>query len=64
MRSHQCQNCGERFECGVGSGSCWCSQVEVDVEALAELTDGGGDCLCPDCLPRSGSAPGEPASAA
>jgi hypothetical protein len=34
--------------------------VEVDRVALAELTGGGGDCLCPDCLPlaaRAGQAP-------
>jgi hypothetical protein len=63
VRSLQCQNCGARFGCGVGSGSCWCAQVEVDREALAELTGGGGDCLCPDCLPLAAPVSGAPLAA-
>ena len=40
----------------MGSGQCWCLQVEVDPEALAELTGGSGDCLCPQCLPLTAPA--------
>jgi len=64
MRSLQCQNCGERFGCGVGSTACWCSQVEVDAGALMELTAGDGDCLCPACLPLVAPTPGAPQGAA
>ena len=64
MRELQCQNCGERFGCGVDSDSCWCSQAEVDAAALAELTAGGGDCLCPACLPLAEPASGAPHTAA
>ena len=46
------------------SDSCWCSQAEVDAEALAELTGGGGDCLCPACLPLAEPASGAPHTAA
>jgi hypothetical protein len=56
MRFLQCQKCGERFGCGVASGACWCSRLELDREALAELTSGGGDCLCPECLPLAAPA--------
>ena len=63
MRSLQCQNCGERFGCGVGDGTCWCSQVEVDPAALAELTAGDGDCLCPQCLRLAAPAPVAPPGA-
>jgi hypothetical protein len=29
----------------------------VDRETLAALTGGGGDCLCPACLPLVGASP-------
>jgi hypothetical protein len=64
MRTLQCQDCGQHFGCGVGSGSCWCSHVEVDGGALAKLTGGAGDCLCPDCLALAAPAPVVPPPAA
>lgn len=45
-----CESCGKPFECGAKTGSCWCFEVELDTEKLAELREEFQNCLCRECL--------------
>ncbi len=45
-----CEACGKFFECGANTGKCWCFEVELDGEKLAELRDNFKSCLCRECL--------------
>ncbi len=45
-----CQSCGKEFPCGVNEGSCWCFEVELKPETLAELRENFKSCLCRNCL--------------
>ena len=45
-----CPRCGEQFGCAIASGNCWCAQVPLDGQRLAEIADGYEGCLCPACL--------------
>ena len=48
--STACPRCSRSFECGIGTGSCWCAEVdmnEITRAALAQYYDG---CLCRECL--------------
>lgn len=44
-----CVRCGARFGCGMkeGKGACWCAELPP---VLPVPPEGGGACLCPDCL--------------
>ena len=44
-----CSKCGESFGCG-GLLGCWCREVKLDEQTLANLRASYADCLCPNCL--------------
>ena len=48
-KEKRCSKCGAAFDCG-GLIGCWCRDVKVDLETLAELKQKYDDCLCPGCL--------------
>jgi recombinational DNA repair protein (RecF pathway) len=45
-----CPRCSNAFECGIGSGACWCAGVSIDDTTLAAFAQYYDGCLCPDCL--------------
>ena len=45
-----CESCGEEFSCGAQIGKCWCFEVDLNAEALAELIGNYNRCLCENCL--------------
>lgn len=45
-----CESCGVRFSCGISSEKCWCFEIALSAESLAELRDNFKNCLCKDCL--------------
>ena len=45
-----CESCGKDFSCGANVGKCWCFEVELKAETLAELREDFKNCLCQDCL--------------
>jgi hypothetical protein len=48
-----CESCGEEFFCGANIGKCWCFDVELKAETLAELRENFRKCICQDCLEKS-----------
>ena len=50
MTELRCERCGEAFGCGAGTGSCWCTQVELGDATRAALALSYERCLCPACL--------------
>ena len=51
-RTKQCRLCGGRFGCAEGRAGCWCEEVAVSRDALADIRSLATDCVCPDCLRR------------
>ncbi len=45
-----CEKCGAKFDCYSALGPCWCEDVKLKPEALANLRAQYNDCLCPTCL--------------
>ncbi|MBA3631287.1 MAG: cysteine-rich CWC family protein [Acidobacteria bacterium] len=45
-----CESCGKEFSCGAKVGKCWCFEVELKNEALAQLRENFKNCLCENCL--------------
>ncbi len=45
-----CESCGEEFSCGANIGKCWCFDVELKAETLAEMQTNFNNCLCHHCL--------------
>jgi len=51
-----CSRCGTAFSCGAASAEkadapCWCTQWQaLPMEAIAQLQQQYGACLCPHCL--------------
>jgi Cysteine-rich CWC len=45
-----CPVCGTRFGCMAERGACWCQELKLDSQALADLRARFTDCLCPRCL--------------
>lgn len=45
-----CSQCGAPFNCGVSGKAqpCWCASLPAVMPV-----DGGADCECPECLPRT-----------
>ena len=60
MTETRCERCGDAFGCGVGTGSCWCSQVELGDAARAALALTYERCLCPACLVAAEAAVSRP----
>jgi len=57
-----CEGCGKRFTCEASLAGCWCGQVRLSEEVLAELRARYQRCLCRECLERyaGGVTPGRP----
>jgi hypothetical protein len=45
-----CEACGTGFDCFTPRGPCWCEDVKLSSETLAELRAQYRECLCPACL--------------
>jgi hypothetical protein len=45
-----CESCGKEFACGANLGKCWCFEIDLDTEILAEFKEKFQNCLCQDCL--------------
>ncbi len=46
----KCESCEKEFSCGAKAGKCWCFEVEIEPENLAQLREDFKNCLCRDCL--------------
>ena len=46
-----CARCGVPFECGVGTGHCWCAEEDFRLPMPPEGS--GENCLCPACLRKA-----------
>lgn len=44
-----CSGCGKKFQC-IGTEKCWCYQIKISDERLAELRSCHDDCFCKKCL--------------
>jgi hypothetical protein len=55
-RQKICEACGIQFPCFSSGGPCWCEDVKVGRETLAEVRSRYNDCLCPKCLAAAASA--------
>jgi hypothetical protein len=51
-----CQACGTQFPCSSPSSPCWCDDVKVSRQTLAELRTQYDECLCPKCLTAAAKA--------
>jgi hypothetical protein len=51
-----CEACGTQFPCASPWGPCWCEDVKVSTQTLAELRACYDECLCPKCLTAAASA--------
>ncbi len=63
-RATTCPRCGGGFECGVGADParpCFCADIELGAERLAELRARWPDCLCAACLRMLADRPELPA---
>jgi iron complex transport system permease protein len=45
-----CGLCDVRFGCGQGRPGCWCEEISLQPETLAEIRSLAMDCICRDCL--------------
>jgi hypothetical protein len=45
-----CPRCSDAFECGIGSGACWCADVTISDATRTAFTQYYEGCLCRDCL--------------
>jgi Cysteine-rich CWC len=50
IKEKLCESCGKKFSCGANIGKCWCFEVELKTEALKNIAEEFGNCLCEDCL--------------
>ena len=47
-----CESCGAEFTCNAGEETCWCFDLKMSPEDLAELREKYQRCLCKDCLEK------------
>lgn len=45
-----CESCKNEFDCGASVGKCWCFDVALSQEILAQLKNDFRNCLCNNCL--------------
>jgi hypothetical protein len=45
-----CESCGAEFTCNAGEETCWCFEVKLSSETLAEVSKNFQKCLCKECL--------------
>jgi hypothetical protein len=50
-----CEKCGAKFDCYSLGGPCWCEEIKLKLESLANLRAQFNDCLCPACLKATAS---------
>jgi len=48
-----CEACGAQFPCFSNGGGCWCEELKVSQQTLADLRARHTDCLCPACLAKA-----------
>jgi hypothetical protein len=48
--ANACPRCSRDFDCGIGTGTCWCAGVDVAETMRAALAQYYDGCLCPECL--------------
>lgn len=48
---NKCPRCGNNFNCAASEiSACFCSAVNLSVDALQQLKQSYTNCLCPYCL--------------
>lgn len=52
-----CESCGKEFSCGANTGKCWCFEIDLSEEHLAQLKETFQNCLCENCLKMSNVTP-------
>lgn len=52
MKPSACAACGGDFDCGAALPRCWCTELSVTDNKLAELNALYAGCLCRKCLER------------
>jgi hypothetical protein len=45
-----CPRCSTPFECGIGTGACWCKAVTLSDATRTAFSQYYDGCLCHDCL--------------
>lgn len=45
-----CSKCGVAFGCQNETSGCWCENIHLSEQTLAELKAAYDNCLCPVCL--------------
>jgi ribosomal protein L34E len=50
-----CESCGNSLECGAKTGNCWCFEVAISPDNLAQLNRQYKNCLCRACLDKISS---------
>ncbi|MEK6336998.1 MAG: cysteine-rich CWC family protein [Acidobacteriota bacterium] len=55
--SPTCEACGNEFSCGVSLRGCWCSEIKLNDQALAEMKERYRGCLCKPCLEKMSEPP-------
>lgn len=48
-----CEACGTQFSCGASEAKCWCFEIDLSRETLANLREVYKNCLCVQCLKKS-----------
>ncbi len=56
LRRLACARCGTAFECGAGTGDCWCAHEDYRLPLTA--AGAAEDCLCPACLRKAAETAG------
>ena len=56
-----CPRCKEPFGCGIETGACWCTRIEIDARTRAAFAQYYDGCLCLECLHTlEGARPARP----
>jgi hypothetical protein len=48
-----CEFCDKEFSCGASVGKCWCFDVDLKADTLAQMRKDFKNCLCQECLDKS-----------
>lgn len=51
-RNLTCESCKKEFSCDANTGKCWCFEIQIPNESLANLRDNFENCLCEECLDK------------
>lgn len=47
-----CAACGNEFGCGAKLSGCWCAEIKLSEETIADLSKQYRGCLCRPCLEK------------